>query len=62
MVFLFRYLLFGLEIVEEDRTFLAFLAPVPDDDAGAVDDFSGVAFTVEDACEDGKIDDGQPCA
>ena len=43
------YLLLGLEIVKEDGAFLAFFAPVADDDAGAVDDFSGVAFAVEDA-------------
>lgn len=42
-------LLLGLEVVEQDGAFLGFLAPVADDDAGAVDDFSGVAFAVEDA-------------
>ena len=40
-------LLFGLEVVEENGPFLALLAPVTDDNAGAVDDFSGVAFAVE---------------
>ena len=40
-------LLLGLEVVEKDRTFLRLLTPVTDDDARAVDDFAGVAFTVE---------------
>jgi hypothetical protein len=48
-------LLLGLEVVEEDGTFLALLTPVADDDAGAVDDLAGVAFTVEDACDEEKI-------
>ena len=43
-------LLLGLEVVEEDGAFLRLLAPVADDDAGAVDDFAGIAFAVEDAC------------
>lgn len=38
---------FGLEVVEQDGAFLRFLAPVADDDAGTVDDFSGVAFAVK---------------
>lgn len=42
-------LLFGLEIVEQDGSLLRFLAPVTDDDAGAVDDFASVPFAVESA-------------
>ena len=42
-------LLFGLEVIKQDATLLGFLAPVADDHAGAVDDFSGVAFAVENA-------------
>ena len=48
-------LLLGLEVVEEDGTFLALLTPVTDDDAGAVNDLAGVAFTVEDACCNKKL-------
>jgi len=40
-------LLLGLEVVEKDRTFPRLLTPVADDNARAVDDFAGVAFTVE---------------
>ena len=39
--------LLGLEVIEEDVALLGFLAPVADDDAGAVDDFTGVAFAIE---------------
>ena len=45
-------LLLRLEIVQQNRTFLAFLTPIADHDAGAIDDFSGVAFAVEDTCDD----------
>ena len=45
-------LLLGLEIVEQNRAFLRFLAPIADDDAGAVDDFAGVALAVEHAYEE----------
>lgn len=41
-------LLLGLEVVQEDVALLAFLTPVTDDDARAVDDLSGVTLTVED--------------
>ena len=40
-------LLLGLEVVEEDRSLGRLLTPVLDDDAGAVDDLAGVAFTVD---------------
>lgn len=40
-------LLLGLEVVEQNGAFLGFLAPVANDNAGAVDDFSGVAFAIE---------------
>ncbi len=40
-------LLLRLEVVEQNGAFLGFLAPVANDDAGAVDDFSGVAFAIE---------------
>lgn len=37
---------------------MGFLAPVADDDARAIDDFTGVAFAVEDACFWGKEREG----
>ncbi len=40
-------LLLGLEVVEQNGAFLGFLAPVANDDARAVNDFSGVAFAIE---------------
>lgn len=40
------HLLLGLEVVEEDAALLGLLAPVLNNDAGAVDDLAGVAFTV----------------
>jgi hypothetical protein len=43
-------LLLGLEVVEEDAALLGLLAPVLDDDARAVDDLAGVAFTIDLAC------------
>ena len=43
-------LLLGLEVVEEDGALLRLLTPVLDDDARAVDDLAGVAFTVDLAC------------
>jgi hypothetical protein len=43
-------LLLGLEVVEEDAALLRLLTPVLDDDARAVDDLAGVAFTVNLAC------------
>lgn len=43
------YLLLGLEVLEEDGTFLALFTPVTDNDAGAVDDLARVSFTVKDA-------------
>ena len=49
-----RGLLFGLEVVKENRPLLGFFAPVADDDAGAVDDFTRVAFAVENAYEGEK--------
>jgi hypothetical protein len=39
-------LLLGLEVVEEDGALLRLLTPVLDDNARAVDDLAGVAFTV----------------
>ena len=39
----------GGEVVEEDAALGGFLAPVADDDAGAVDDLAGVSFAVESA-------------
>ena len=48
-------LLLGLEIVEQDGALLALLAPVADDDAGAVDDFAGVAFAVEHTCKGERL-------
>lgn len=39
-------LLLGLEVVEEDAALLGLLTPVLDDNARAVDDLAGVAFTV----------------
>lgn len=42
-------LLLSLEVLEEDGTFLALLTPVPNNDAGAVDDLTRVSFTVKDA-------------
>jgi hypothetical protein len=45
-----RRLLLGLEVVEEDAALLGLLTPVTDDDARAVDDLAGVAFTVDLAC------------
>src|SRR5438874_1667040 len=43
------HLLFGLEVVEEDGAFLGLLTPVTHDDAGAIDDFAGIPFTIQDA-------------
>jgi hypothetical protein len=43
-------LLLSLEVVEEDAALLGLLAPIADDDAGAVDDLAGVAFAVDLAC------------
>jgi hypothetical protein len=39
--------LLGLEVVEKDGALLRLLAPVLDDYAAAVDDFSCVAFAVD---------------
>ena len=50
-----RCLLFGLEVIEEDGTFLGLLTPVADDDAGAVDDLPGVTFAVEYTCRKGVM-------
>jgi hypothetical protein len=41
-----KRLLFGLEVVEEDAALLGLLTPITDNDARAVDDLAGVAFTV----------------
>lgn len=41
------HLLLGLEVVEEDAALLGFLTPVLDDNARAVDNLTGVAFTVD---------------
>ena len=43
-------LLLGLEVVEEDAALLGLLAPVLDDNAGAVDDLAGVTLAVDLAC------------
>jgi len=43
-------LLSSLEVVEENGALLGLLAPVTDNDAGAVDYFTGVAFAVDLAC------------
>ncbi|KAJ6258397.1 hypothetical protein Dda_6437 [Drechslerella dactyloides] len=43
-----RRRLTGLEVVEQDAAFGGLLAPVADDDAGAVDDLARVAFAVEE--------------
>ena len=40
-------LLLGLEVVEQDTALLRLLTPVLNDNAGAVDDLAGVAFTVD---------------
>ena len=45
-----RASLLGGEVVHEERALLALLAPVPDHDAGAIDDFAGVAFAVQYTC------------
>ena len=42
---------FGLEVVEQHGALMRLLTPVLDDDAGAVDDFAGVAFAVDLACQ-----------
>lgn len=44
-----RSLLLGLEVVEDDAALLGLLAPVLNNDAGAVDDLAGVALTVKNA-------------
>ena len=56
-----RRLLFGLEIVEQDGTFLGLLTPVADDNAGAVDYFSGVTFAVEHTWRKWVISDDLRC-
>ena len=48
-------LLLSLEVVEQNATFLALLTPVADDDAGAVHDLAGVAFTINLAYNTQKI-------
>ena len=48
-------LLLGLEVVEQNATLLALLTPVADDDAGAVHDLAGVAFTINLAYNTQKI-------
>ena len=48
-------LLLGLEVVEQNATLLALLTPVADDDAGAVYDLTGVAFTINLAYKTQKI-------
>ena len=53
--------MFGLEIVEEDGTFLGLFTPVADDDAGAVDYFSGVTFAVEYTWRKWVISDDLRC-
>lgn len=44
-----RSLLLGLEVVEDDAALLGLLAPVLNNDTGAVDDLAGVALTVKNA-------------
>ena len=41
------WLLFGLEVVEKDATFLRFLAPIADDYAGAVHNLTWIALTID---------------
>jgi len=48
-------LLLGLEVVEQNATLLALLTPVADNDAGAVHDLTGVAFTINLAYNTQKI-------
>lgn len=48
-------LLLGLEVVEQNATLLALLTPVADNDAGAVYDLAGVAFTINLAYSTRKI-------
>ena len=43
----FLALLFGLEVVEEDRSLLRLLTPVLDNNAGAVDNLACVSLTVQ---------------
>ena len=43
-------LLLGLEVVEQYRALLRLLTPILDDHTRAVDDFAGVAFSVDLAC------------
>ena len=40
-------LLLSLEVIEEDTSLLALLAPILDHDARAIDNFSGIPFTIE---------------
>jgi hypothetical protein len=42
-------LLLALEVVQQNASLLALLAPVLDDDAGAVDDLASIALTIQDA-------------
>ena len=48
-------LLLGLEVVEQNATLLALFTPVADDDAGAVHDLAGIAFTINLAYNTQKI-------
>lgn len=43
------FLLFSLEVVQEDVALLALLAPISNHDAGAVDNLAGISLAVEDA-------------
>jgi len=42
-----RRKLTGLEVLEENVPLLALLAPIPDDNARAIDDLSGFSFTIQ---------------
>lgn len=45
-----KFLFTRLEEIQEDRAFLGFLAPITDNHTRAIDDFSRIAFSIEDAC------------
>lgn len=44
-------LLFGLEVVEKDRSLLRLLTPILDDNARAVDNFACVSLAVQHTCK-----------